>query len=146
MIATLSQLIARLESGNCTQAIRYEPGFERYITDKALNRLVQSFGRAFISKATARELLKYSYGKYQIMGQNLYDLGLTITPFDFLANESAQDAWFEEFIKSRKIDYSLDDILKDDGKRERFARLYNGDPVVYGKRMLEIYNYWSVKS
>lgn len=129
MNITLSQLVARVESNNCPQAVRHEPGFGKYVTATAIGNCIAAFKvqGAYMNKNTAREICKMSFGLYQIMGENLYtvcNIGMTV--FDFVMNEDAQLVAFQKYCFSRKILYSLDEILHDKTKRENFALRYNG--------------------
>lgn len=129
MSTTLSQLVAQVESGNCPQAVRHEPGFGKYVTSAAIGNCIATFKKkgAYMNRATAIEICKMSFGLYQIMGENLYsvcDIGMTV--FDFVQDEDAQLQAFNRYCFSRRIVYSLEEILTNKTKREHFALRYNG--------------------
>lgn len=129
MSTTLSQLVAQVESGNCPQAVRHEPGFTKYVTDRAVKNCIAAAKEkgAYMNRATAIELCKMSFGSYQIMGENLYTVcDIQMTVFDFVNDEDAQLRAFLRYCFSRKILYSLEEILTDKTKRENFALRYNG--------------------
>ena len=137
MITTLSQLAAQVESGNNPGALRFEPAFrpsaEAIINCKKANAC---------SNATALVLCAMSFGKYQIMGENLWGyLGTQYCVADYLAIPLLQDRTYADFVARKGIAFSLDEILHDPAKRLQYARLYNGpgNPVAYGDRMLSEY-------
>lgn len=139
MITTLSQLVAQVESNNVVTAIRYEPNW-RYITPALIAQCKKAHMPAFMNDTTARAIMSMSYGKYQIMGSVLYELGYKGTLMNFATNVTLQDAWFEVFIDRRTIAYTLTEIVNDKALRERFALRYNGDAKVYSARLLTVYN------
>lgn len=137
MITTLSQLAAQVESGNNPGALRFEPAFrpsaEAIINCKKANAC---------SNATALVLCAMSFGKYQIMGENLWGLlGYTVDAAHYLNNEDLQDSSYWNFCQRKGIGFSLIEVLHDPAKRLQYARLYNGpgNPVAYGDRMLSEY-------
>lgn len=139
MITTLSQLVAEVESGNNVFAVRHEPAW-RYTTKK----IIDSFHRAHrplkMSNQTALTLLACSFGKYQVMGSVLYEIGFQEELIKFAASEFLQDFWFKEVLKYKGIEFSLTEILQDEKKRNLFARRYNGDASVYGARLMNVYH------
>lgn len=141
---TLSQLVAQVESGNEFSAVRYEPGW-KYVTAENLRRFHRAHAPLKMNNETSRMLLSCSWGKYQMMGSNLYDLGFESPLVVFAASEYLQGAWFEMFLKARKIDFTLDEILTDKNKREFFSLKYNGDKKVYAERLLNVYEHMKGK-
>ena len=135
MITTLSQLIALVESNNHSNAVRYE---ELYSPDYRAHALVRVY-QSGLSDSTYRILLASSWGKYQIMGDQLYLLGLKTDIRTFWSDEAAQDDFFNRFIFARNIAYTLDQVINDEECRTNFAHHYNGNAIVYGARMLQVY-------
>lgn len=141
MIETLSQLVACVESNNVPWAMRHEPGYARYVTPAIVDKIKRAHRPAFMNTDTAEVIGRTSFGLYQIMGGNLYDLGLPLPISAFMADKALQLQYFDKYCASRKIgQYTLTDILTDKKKREDFARKYNGDGPTYGARLLTVYN------
>ena len=136
MILTTSQLIAQVESGDLPGALRFEPGFKKYLTGKSITRCIQAHKPAYMNGTTASTLLCFSYGRYQIMGENIYALGYSGTLIDFICSDALQLEFFNKYVESRKIDYSLQRIIADKSARENFARRYNGS-VLYAETMMQ---------
>lgn len=134
MIQTISELIAQAESNNRLSALRFEPSY--HPTEYAYPKITKY--HPGLSKSTYDTILASSWGKYQIMGDNLYMLGLRSTILDFWQDETLQDQYFNGFIKSREIDFTLEEILNDKEKRDKFSHRYNGS-TVYGERLVGIY-------
>jgi len=139
MTITLSQLIARTESGNVAHALRFEPAW-RYTTARDIATCIASHKPAYMNESTARAILAMSWGKHQIMASNLYSIGYKGTMAQFLNDTTLQEAWFAEFLKSRRIDFDLHEIIGDEDLRMLFARKYNGDAKVYSARLMQIYS------
>ena len=125
-IIELSKIISTVESDGNINAIRYEPNW-KWLTPQLISICVNQHK---CSDATARMLLSCSYGKYQIMGSVLYELGYQgkLTP-DFLNNESLQDIYFAKYLKARKATMPVKSLLRDDGRRF-FAVKYNGNGAI----------------
>lgn len=134
MISTTSQLIALVESNNQPGALRFEPLW-KYATDELCKQCIRSHP-AFMNMTTARALCMFSYGKYQIMGSVLYELGYKGTLIDFQNSTTLQDAWFETFVNKRGIACELSDLAKYPQVRTTFARRYNGDAVGYAAKLV----------
>jgi len=138
MIKTTSQLIAQLESGNNIYAMRYEKNW-RYITNEIRESFLWAHRGLYFSRDTVDMILSTSWGKHQIMGSVLYEIGFPGKILDFAQNEELQEWYFHEFLETRGIYYSLDELRNDERKRNKFAYRYNGDQTgVYAKRMLNL--------
>ena len=87
-----------------------------------------------------------SWGLYQIMGDNLVGMGLDISPIEYCSNQDMQFKFFWRYCSNENIAFTLDEVLQDRTKREKFAKLYNGpgNYVNYAQRMLDVYQH-SVK-
>lgn len=138
IISRLAELIRHVESDNIKTAIRYEPNFEKYVSEKAVDRCREAHKPAYMNNTTARSILKHSFGFYQIMGENIYSLGYDKTIFDFVNSEDEQERMFDKFCRSRGITYSLHEIMTDKKKREHFAWRYNGS-IGYAETLLDKY-------
>lgn len=134
-IITLADLIAFNESNNNCNAVRFEPAHIPHTT--YINKMKELVG---CSTATASVLCATSWGKYQIMGDTLIDLGLRMSPIVFCASPVYQDTCFHDFIDRNHIGgYMLTDITQDAVKRATFARIYNGPGNIqgYSQRLVE---------
>lgn len=128
IIATLGDLIAYNESNGDQNAVRFEtmhlPGTPYINRMKEIVRC---------STATAAVLCATSWGKYQIMGDTLIDLGLSVSPIYFCSRDDLQDKAFSDFLTRNHIGgYTLTDITQDATKRATFARIYNGPGNIQG--------------
>ena len=94
------------------------------------------------SKITAEILCKMSFGLFQIMGNNLISLGLSINVFRYCNSVAAQDQMFWRYCIRNNCEYSLDDVINNETMRIDFARKYNGPGNVdaYAQRIIDIYN------
>lgn len=109
MITTLSQLIAKSESNSTISAVRFEPA---YHPDTRAFSLAQK-AMPGLSYATYEMFLACSFGLYQIMGDNLYLLGLD-KPLSVYWNDADMQAdFFNRFCTQRRIAYSLTEVIND---------------------------------
>lgn len=101
----LKEIIAYVESGNNQYAIRFE---ERYFVkmnkyNYALLSQVSEINQCSLD--TSRVILSCSWGKYQIMGYNLYTLLRLREPVGkYLCDNTLQDVSFETYLFLKKID------------------------------------------
>ena len=132
---SLAQLIAQVESSGDQYAYRFEPAYIPRDQDIiAMQHLCEcSFDSAKILTAS-------SFGLYQIMGFNLLDLGLKLSPLKYCAVPELQTQFFQEFIFKNGIAYTLDEVVNDVQKRLDFAGKYNGNADVYASEMMRVYN------
>ena len=121
-LTKVSKIIAVIESANNPYALRYEPGW-KWSTEENIKLAARAHKCNF---TTAETLLAMSYGRYQIMGGVLYELGYRgrLAP-DFLNNETVQDIYFAKYLTARKCPQTLTELRTADG-RYLFARRYNG--------------------
>ena len=138
----LAAVISQVESGDNPYRLRFEPAiFARWATPNATE--LQIMGRIQqihdCSRDTARMIAATSWGRYQILGENLYDFvcGLQTDVFSFVEDDEAQAACFEAFIRNRGVAFTLEQIEADRTMREQFIATYNGpsDVDVYWGRM-----------
>jgi len=123
----LERIIGSIESANDYGAIRFEPKVYARIEGGSFEWEVARAKRANkCSRATARMICATSWGRFQIMGFNLYGfIGLTDPIADYLHNVKVQSTAFETFVKHNHIEFSPDE-LRDKITREKFAKIYNG--------------------
>lgn len=135
MISSTSQLIGLVESNNEPGAVRYEPEW-RYVTPELIKACKQAHFPCYMSDVTAKALMSFSYGKYQIMGSVLYELGYKGTLLQFQNDTTLQDAWFEKFLRARNIYFTLAELVASAAKRLLFATRYNGDGPGYANKLM----------
>lgn len=138
MTLTLSRVVSEVESRHVFHALRYEPLFSKYVTMESVKRCIQGHSPVYMNRETAYQLMHFSFGAYQIMGENLYALGYSGSIAHYLHSETVQLAYFEKYIQSRNINYTLEEILTDDEKLNRFSVKYNGVKS-YGQKLLAAY-------
>lgn len=135
-VQNIAQLIAKVESDNDPFAIRFEPA---HVPESQF--VSQMMETAKCSEATAKILCSCSFGLFQIMGDNLLWLGMTVSPIAFCYGNFAQQSFFfQKFLEFNNINYSLQEILLDESKRLHFAQVYNGNAEAYAERMIRVYN------
>lgn len=125
MISTISELVAKVESNGIPYAMRFEPKFT--VSPQAVNNCIRAYKPLQISRATAEMICRTSWGKFQIMGENLYTVCAFASDVNHFMNSDAdQEFCFQRFIEKRGINFTLEDIRQDAGKMSMFARRYNG--------------------
>lgn len=137
MITTISQLIALVESNNNPSAARHEPAY--VVTPSWVAKL--SAANPGWSQDTYKTFASTSFGLYQIMGDWIYATGYRGTLMNFWSNTTIQDAAFINVLDIKGIDYTLDEVINDQAKRENFARHYNGPGNIqaYSQRILDVF-------
>lgn len=121
----LADVIAWIESRDNQYAFRFEPAvYGRRNHDNSLHQIMYLNG---CSEDSARIIYSSSFGKYQIMGFNLYwpPICYMKTFGEFLASEVDQTQAFYTFVNARKIDYTVNQ-LTDEVFATNFALNYNG--------------------
>lgn len=135
-ISNIAQLVAFVESNNNMYAIRFEQSYLNRVknTDAMAQRLN-------ITHTTARFLLSCSWGKYQIMGENLWNMGIRVSPIKYCDDTDMQDISFHTYCVINNCDYTLSQILNDNESRIDFATKYNGpeNPDGYSKLLMNKY-------
>jgi hypothetical protein len=140
MMLTTSRLVALVESAEVNHALRYEPNFAKYVLRSSMVKCVEAHSPAYMNLTTAKHLLMFSYGRFQIMGENIYALGYGKPLAEFLTNETDQNIMFYEFLKSRDIFYTFDELRDSWEKRKKFAIKYNGS-AAYANTLLQAIQY-----
>lgn len=142
----LAAIVAHVESNDRLDALRYEPGFAANLSLQ--HPVVKSIALVNLcTLETARVIASSSWGKYQVLGCNVYDLGYTETIADFWQSAGDQDRVFAAFLEKHAIAYSWEELVEDmrdhkDGelsKAWKFVTTYNGPGgwPVYWQRMLQ---------
>jgi hypothetical protein len=148
MVVKLERVVALVESGNNPEAFRFEPtvfAHEKLTDDhspEAAAKLILDTEKLHeCSPDSARVILSSSWGKYQLMGFNLWPLGYMGTIWEFLSKPADQDLMFEEFVLEGGFYQSeLDDagwLLTAETRALSFARFYNGlgNPQAYLEKL-----------
>lgn len=135
-INTLADLIFQVESSGDWFAVRFEPAHV-----PRSDYVVRMRDLCHISYDTARVLCQMSWGGFQIMGDELIALGLTVSPLEYCASPGMQTDFFNKYCIADHLSLTLADVLNDESKRLLFARLYNGPGNIsaYADRMLTVY-------
>lgn len=134
---TLYAVVAHVESGGGKSLYRFEPAvFSRYkaVDDQAPASVIAEQIRAceerhHCSPDSARVILASSWGRYQIMGFNIWNLGYTNDVWAYQSDRAGQDETFRVFVGRIGItDDMLADAswLLDDLRGRMFATQYNG--------------------
>ena len=132
---SLAQLIAQVESSNDQFAYRFEPAYT------PRNETVDKMQHICNCSVTSAKILSASsFGLYQIMGFNLIDLGLELSPLKFCMLPELQTQFFNEFLAKNGIMYTLDEVVNDVQARLHFAKVYNGDEIAYASDMMRVYS------
>jgi hypothetical protein len=141
MIASLPLLISKVESADNPSALRFEPAVFDRIRNSEWTIVLESivrFNRC--TRDTARVVYSCSWGRYQIMGLNVYGACEVQSPIaEFLANGDLQDAALHNFLARIECDQITPaDLLQDEAKRTKFITRYNGPGNVeaYWARLL----------
>lgn len=127
---TLEDIISDIESAGNRFAMRFEPHvYERTQTSTRYEAAVNlAKARNKCSRSTACVIVSMSWGKFQIMGFNLYDpdgLNYPNSVGEYMSSDMDQAATFRTFCQARNIYFSPGDLL-DEALALRFARVYNG--------------------
>lgn len=104
----LHKIISLVESGNNQYAMRFEENiflkFSRHTY--SLIKTVAEINQCSLD--TSRVILACSWGKYQILGINLYTICKLKNPvLQFVCNETLQDEAFNKFIIHKKVNATL---------------------------------------
>lgn len=134
---TLGDVVAQAESSGNQYALRFEPDHNPYD-----NKIASMATLCKCSRVTAKVLCQMSFGLFQIMGDNLVDLGLSTNVFLYCDSIARQNEMFIRYCIRNNCEYTVDDILNDETKRLDFAKKYNGpgQPDVYAKYLLDTYS------
>lgn len=132
----LSDCVAMVESSNHPGAIRYEPDYTP--SSIGVSRAALYASGAWMDTATAEMIAKTSFGRFQIMGDNLYNaMDYTNTIWHFVADPQDQLDVFHKFIALGKFrDMPFETMLR--SEVVAFALYYNG-AAVYADSLINAY-------
>lgn len=133
----LSDVVAEVESSNSPWAIRFEPGYQP--SANGISGAKNYASGTWMDSNTAHMICQTSWGRCQIMGDNLYnELGYANSIWHFVETPSDQLAMFRLFIKKGKFsDAPFETLTKAD--LDAFALYYNG-AIVYADALISSYN------
>jgi hypothetical protein len=143
---TLIQALAVVESSGNTLAMRYEPSLDktppRWLMAGMANLQI---GNPLLSFDAEMKVLSTSFGRYQILGGNLYGPSVCFNgPIsDFLFDDNQQDYWSLIFIQKIAGEHGLSASTEvadiSDTVLEDFSSSWNGpgNPSAYAARLRE---------
>ena len=135
MLIMLSEVVAQLESSNNLLSMRYEPAWTPQHDQSAASYATGGW----IDEVTAAVICKTSWGKYQIMGDNLYGaLGYDGTIVEFLNSPLRQLRYFQAFLRTIG---SADVVFSamSEADKVAFGAAYNGNGPVYAQALNNAY-------
>lgn len=123
----LSDCVAQVESSGNPLAMRFEPDYTPTLSSV---QLVQKYAaNGYMDNITARMIASTSWGKFQIMGANLYAvLKYEDTIFSYLSDAGSQLVSFRDFISQIGFTDGPFSMMSENALL-KFARLYNGSDV-----------------
>lgn len=140
----LSYIISQVESSGFSGALRFEPKVYETVKGRGANAHfvpeIASLNHCTVE--TAEVIYSTSFGLYQIMGYNLYRLGLHRPVSEFqngVQSRVLQDTAFARFLSDRNILFTVEEMRADPAKLVRFAEHYNGSEA-YADRMRQVAN------
>ena len=140
----LQDVIAKIESNDDCNAIRFEPTLfqsKPAWIGKSIEFIKNHHNN--ISDDTAWMIACSSWGRYQLLGCNIYSLGFDSTIFDFVDNDHGeQEEIFGDFILTSGYK-SVENIANwNQTQFENFAHFYNGPGNIedYANKMKAIAN------
>lgn len=137
----LSQCISLVESNDNPDAIRFEPELYLNCPDWITNTISNIAEKNICSTDTAKMIACSSWGKYQILGANIYAQGFANNIMDFVFDgDQSQETIFNKFITTGGFDWRDNLGTWSQEQFENFARFYNGPGNFqnYAAKMMEI--------
>jgi len=127
----LADCIAKVESSDNVLAIRFEPVMFANKPGWVIPLLGKISGlNQNCDRDTALAIACTSYGKYQILGVNIYDKGYSTSIAHYWQLESDQDEIFGRFVSSKGFTPIEDVTTWNDATFIEFATFYNGPGAV----------------
>lgn len=136
-MTTIADVIAIVESANNQNAIRFEPLTYNNNQNTYNNTIANIIKIHNCSEGTARMIYCSSWGKYQIMGFNLYNVAscnCAQSVINYCNNNGIQDMTFFNFLKSVHLDpniYTPQALAQSSQLRQAFGKVYNGNGPAY---------------
>lgn len=128
----LSDVIAGVESSDNIMAMRFEPAMYGNAPGWAKNQLTYIHAaNPWASPETGLMIASTSWGRYQILGANIYAFGAYNSPIAaFLASSSDQESVFHDFIGPHGYHPEDDTSVWNIAEFGAFAAFYNGPGAV----------------
>jgi hypothetical protein len=125
---SLARIIARVESSGNISAVRFEPTvYDGLSLNDREQSLIEKIAALNIcSHDTARVIFSSSYGLYQIMGFNVYQLGFDVPILAFWQSDEVQLRCLQKFLNNHQINLPWSTLKDDPAKLGDFAARYNG--------------------
>lgn len=142
ILPSIAQVIAHVESAGRGDAMRFEPAvYERALAGSYGPQVAAAVTAHKCSQATARVIVSTSWGKFQLMGFNLYPnlTGLSVAAF----MSTPQDPAFGKFLAIKRLDhFTAQQLFSDLAARLSFATVYNGpgNPQAYADLILSAFH------
>lgn len=148
---SLADLVAYIESRGSNSAIRFEPDTYNKFTNGAPIPKEASVILARIRTAnncsihTAAMIYSSSWGKFQLMGFNVYaDVDYSRPVGEFLCCQTDQNARFAAFLKRNGLfNYNPAMLAQDQAQRSHFAMAYNGS-IDYANAIIGALKYFGI--
>ena len=137
----LCRIIQRVESSDNISAVRFEPlVFSGMAMEPREHDFIQKIADwNHCNWNTARVIFSTSFGFYQLMGFNIYSLGMEdCTISHFWVDPELQRLAFTNFLRRENINWRWTDIKQNSTMLRHFAVTYNGpgQPDAYMGMML----------
>jgi len=137
---SLADVIAYVESKDDAYAFRFEPATYANLSNPSVasKQIIAQIQSAHnCSYQSALVIYSSSFGKYQIMGFNLFgQLKLGISAFEFMGDAGTQDKMFWHFAMQKKLDtYTPDSLAASEQARVYFGMIYNGNGNAYAQQI-----------
>lgn len=143
---TLADIVGDIESGNDQFAMRFEPAVYRewpeaeWVSGEFQPKIRIAKKIAAANRCnyhTAVMIAATSWGRFQIMGENIYQR-FNDSVFVWMASNSDQLTTFTGYCADRHIAFTPLELVEDAGKRATFAREYNGPAAIadYASKIL----------
>lgn len=129
MTILLSDCVAEVESSNSPYAMRFEAN---YTVSNGAARQIQKYATAcYMDQNTALNIGRTSWGRFQIMGANLYTMLKCQAPIvHFLEDDEMQLNFFNAFCENIGFENSdFQNYLDNPDELLSFARCYNGSEI-----------------
>lgn len=149
---TVDQVIAYVESKGDSFAYRFEPlTYASTLNTQGKTAMQQILAQIVkvhnCSYQSARVIYSSSFGKYQIMGFNLYgQLNVQKSFGEFMADDSAQYIAFNSFLIRKNLsNIYISDLAGSKVTRIKFGNIYNGNGNDYALAIENALQHFGVK-
>jgi hypothetical protein len=147
----LAAIVAWIESRGNQYAIRFEPTvYSRLMTgaltsdhQDVINRIQAAHS---CSVSTAAMIYSTSFGRYQLMGFNIYGKTFSYKAriFDYLNDANVQESSFNMFVKNMGIDFTAADLASNSDTRNKFGSTYNGSADAYAPLIVQSLQHFGI--